>query len=95
MSLVAYVIQRMAHNITSDLCHSPGLGSVTTTCIIMESYVINHYAMKAYITKVRFKWNLVYCVIKTYATKAHVKAYVTQVYNIIKVVVTLVLCKCY
>jgi hypothetical protein len=95
MSLVAYVIQHMPHNITNDLCHSLGLGSVTITCVTMESYVINHYAMKAYVTKVCFKLNLVYYVIKTYASKARVKAYATQVYNITKVVVILVLCKCY
>jgi hypothetical protein len=27
-----------------------GLGSVTTTYVANESYVINHYAMKAYAT---------------------------------------------
>jgi hypothetical protein len=59
------------------------------TYVTKESYVINHYAMKAYVTKVCFKSNLVYYVIKTYATKDHVKAYIT------KVVVTFVLCKCY
>jgi hypothetical protein len=54
MSLVAYVIQDMPHNITNGLCHSLGLGSVTMTFLTKESYVTNHYAMKAYITH----WNL-------------------------------------
>jgi len=40
--------------------------------------------MKAYVTKVCFILNVVY-----YVTKARVKAYVIQVYNITKVVVTL------
>jgi hypothetical protein len=51
---------------------------------------MNHYAMKAYVTNVCFNLNLVYYVNRTYATKAHVKAYVTQVYNITKVVLILV-----
>jgi hypothetical protein len=51
MSLVAYVTQHMPHDITnSGLCHSLGLGFITTTYVIKESYVINHYAMKAYVT---------------------------------------------
>ncbi len=49
----------------------------------------NYYTMKAYVTKVCFHLNVVYYVTKTCATKARVKAYVTQVYNITKVVVTL------
>jgi hypothetical protein len=65
---MAYVIQHMSHNFINGICHSPGLGSVTMTYVTKDSYVINHYAMKAY---------------------------VTQVYNIIKVIVTLVWCKCY
>jgi hypothetical protein len=60
------------------------------TYVTKESYVINHYAMNAYATKVCLNSNLVYRVNRTYATKARVKAYVTQVYNIIKVVLTLV-----
>jgi uncharacterized membrane protein (DUF485 family) len=50
MWLVAYVTQYMPHNITSGLCHSLGLGSITMTYVIKESYVTNHYAMKAYVT---------------------------------------------
>jgi len=42
------------------------------TYVTKESYVINHYAMKAYVTKVCFNSNLVYCITRTYATKAHV-----------------------
>jgi hypothetical protein len=38
--------------------------------VTKKSYVINHYAMKAYVTKVCFNSNLVYCVTKTYAIKA-------------------------
>jgi hypothetical protein len=86
MSLVAYVIQHMSHNIISGLCHSLGLGFVTTTYVTKESYVINHYAMKAYVIKVCFNLNLVYYVTMTYATKTHV----TKVYNITKVIVILV-----
>jgi len=89
MSLVAYVIQHMPHNIISGLYHSLGLGFITMTYVTKESYVISHYAMKAYVIKVCFNLNVVYYVTKTYATKARVKAYVTQVYNITKVVVTL------
>jgi hypothetical protein len=40
------------------------------TYVIKESYVINHYAMNAYVTKVCFNSNLVYCVTRTYAIKA-------------------------
>jgi hypothetical protein len=54
MSLVAYVTQHMSHNIISGLCHSLGLGSIAM----------------AYVTKVCFNLNLVYCVTRTYATKA-------------------------
>jgi hypothetical protein len=67
MSLVAYVTKHMSLNIINGLCHSLGLGSVTMTYVSKESYVTNHYAMKAYVTKVCFNSNLVY-----YATKAHV-----------------------
>jgi hypothetical protein len=67
ISLVAYVTQHMSLNIINGLCHSLGLGFVTTTYVTKESYVINHYAMKPYVTKVCFNSNLVY-----YATKAHV-----------------------
>ncbi len=62
------------------LCHSLGLRFVITT------YVTNHYAMKAYVIKVCFNLNLVYYVIRTYATKACV----TLVYNITNVIVILV-----
>jgi hypothetical protein len=72
MSLVAYVTQHMSLNIISGLCHSLGLRSITMTYITKESYVINHYAMKAYVIKVCFNSNLVYYVTKAYATKAHV-----------------------
>jgi hypothetical protein len=95
ISLVAYVTQQMPHNITSGLCHSLELGSNTMTYVTKESYVINHYPTKAYATKVCFNSKLVYYVNRTYATKTRVKAYVTQVYNITKVVLTLVLCKCH
>jgi hypothetical protein len=50
MSLVAYVTQHMPHNITSGLYHSLGLGFLITTYVTNESYVTNHYAMKAYVT---------------------------------------------
>jgi hypothetical protein len=70
MSLVPYVTQHMSHNIISGLYHSLGLGSITMAYVIKESYVINHYAMKAYVTKVCFNLNLVYCVTRTYAAKA-------------------------
>jgi hypothetical protein len=60
----------MSHNIINGLCHSLGLGSVTTTYVTNESYVMNHYAVKAYATKVCFNSNLVNCVTKTYAIKA-------------------------
>ncbi len=70
MSLVAYITQHMSHNIISGLCHSLGLGSITMTYVIKESHVINHYAMNAYVIKVCFNSNLVYCVTRTYATKA-------------------------
>jgi hypothetical protein len=46
---MAYVIQHMSHNIINGLCHSLGLGSITTTYVTKESYVINLYAMKAYV----------------------------------------------
>jgi hypothetical protein len=49
MSLVAYVNQHMPHNITNGR-HSLGLGSITTIYVTTESYVINDYAMKAYVT---------------------------------------------
>jgi hypothetical protein len=58
--------------VIGDLYHSLGLGSVTTTYVTKESYVINHYAMKAYVTKVCFNWNLVCYVIRTYAIKVRV-----------------------
>jgi hypothetical protein len=45
---------------------------MTMTHVTKESDVISHYAMKAYVTKVCFNSNLVYCVTKTYAIKAHV-----------------------
>jgi hypothetical protein len=32
-----------------DLCHSLKFGFVTTTYVTKESYVINQYAMKAYV----------------------------------------------
>jgi len=45
MSLVAYFIQHMPHNIiTKSLYHPLGLGFVNIT------YVTNHYVMKAYVT---------------------------------------------
>jgi hypothetical protein len=69
MSLVAYVIRHVSHNIINGLCHSLGLGFVTTTYVTKESYVINHYAMKAYVIKVCFNSNLVYYVTRTYAIK--------------------------
>jgi hypothetical protein len=56
-------------SLISGLCHSLGLGSITTTYVINESNVINHYAMKAYVTKVCYNLNLVYCVTRTYASK--------------------------
>jgi hypothetical protein len=68
MSLVAYVTQHMSHNIINGQCHSLWLGSVIMTYVTKESYVINHYAMKAY---------------------------VTQYYNITKVIVISTLCKCH
>jgi hypothetical protein len=86
MSLVAYVTRHMAHNIINGLCHTLGLGFVTMIYATKESYVINHYAVKAYVIKVCFNSNLVYYATRTYATKAHV----TQVYNITKVIVILV-----
>jgi hypothetical protein len=58
--------------VIGGLCHLLGLGFVTTTYVIKELYVINHYSMKAYVTKVCFNSNLVYYVTRTYATKAHV-----------------------
>jgi hypothetical protein len=64
------------------------------TYVTKESYVINHYPTKAYATKVCFNSNLYYAN-RTYVIKARVKAYVTQVYNIIKVIFTLVWCKCH
>jgi len=74
--------------VIGGLCHSLGLGSITTTYVTKELYVINHYAMKVYVTKVCFNSNLVGHIIRTYATKVRVTlAYVTQVYNIIKVIV--------
>jgi len=36
--------------IIGGLCHSLELGSITMTYVTKESYVINHYAMKAYVT---------------------------------------------
>jgi hypothetical protein len=51
ISLVAYVTQHMSHNIINGLCHSLRLGFVNTTYVTKESYVINHYAMKAYVTR--------------------------------------------
>jgi uncharacterized membrane protein (DUF485 family) len=59
MSLVAYAIQHMSHNIISGLCHSIGFGFFTMTYVTKKSYVINHNAIKAY-------------VIITYATEANV-----------------------
>jgi uncharacterized membrane protein (DUF485 family) len=50
MSLVAYVTQHMSHNIISGLRHLLGLGFITTTYVTKESYVINHYTMKVYVT---------------------------------------------
>jgi len=70
MSLVAHVTQHISHNIISGLCYSLGLGSIIMAYVTKKSHVINHYAMKAYVTKVCFNSNLVYCVTKTYATKA-------------------------
>jgi hypothetical protein len=66
---MAYVIQHMSHNFINGICHSLGLGFVTMIYITKDSYVINHYAMKAYVTKVCFNSNLVYCVTRTYAIK--------------------------
>jgi hypothetical protein len=40
--------------------------------VTKESYVIIHYTMKAYVTKVCFNSNLVYYITKTYANKARV-----------------------
>jgi hypothetical protein len=37
MSLVAYAIQHMSHNIISGLCHSIGFGSIPTTYVTKES----------------------------------------------------------
>jgi uncharacterized membrane protein (DUF485 family) len=70
MSLVAYVTQHMSLNIISGLCRSLGLGYVIITYVIKESYVINHYAMKAYVIEVCFNSNLVFYVTRTCATKA-------------------------
>jgi hypothetical protein len=52
MSLVAYVIQHMSHNIINGLCNSLRLGSITTAYVTKESYVINHYAMNAYVIEI-------------------------------------------
>jgi hypothetical protein len=38
-------------HVIGGLCHSLGFGSITMTYVIKESYVINHYSMKAYATK--------------------------------------------
>jgi len=40
------------------------------TYVTKESYVIKHYVVKAYVIEVCFNSNLVYYVIRTYATKA-------------------------
>jgi hypothetical protein len=36
--------------VIGSLCHSLGLGSVTTTYVTKESYAPSHYAMRAYVT---------------------------------------------
>jgi hypothetical protein len=41
--------------VIGGLCHSLRLGSIITTYFTKESYVINHFAMKAYVTKVCFE----------------------------------------
>jgi hypothetical protein len=51
LTLVTHVTQHTPHNIISGLCHSIGLRFITTTYVTKESYVTNHYAMKAYVTQ--------------------------------------------
>ncbi len=58
--------------VIGGLYHLLRFGSVTTTYVTNESYVINHYAMKAYVIKVCFTWNLVCYVTRTYAIKVFV-----------------------
>ncbi len=50
LSLVAYVTHHVPHNTNNGMCHSLELGSITVTYVTKESYVINHYVMKAYVT---------------------------------------------